>query len=381
MAIQILPYTEELSESVADFNRRVASANLTFSVPATPSSDWLPKVPNRTIHREIFLALEEQRVRGAYTLKLQDFLCDGVVKTVGSCQMPISEGIVDKRYALVGLQIMQDALRREPLAYDLGIGSFDASIARVHKAMGWKFRAIPFFFRIQNGFAFAREIRYLRKSALRAAVLDFAAYTGIAWGGAKVIHALSRLIHTLRNPQLARFSRSYDVFAESFSTFGPWADDVWAQCRNHYSITAVRTAEILNILYPADNERFIRIRVLRRDRTIGWAVLLCTRMADSKYFGNMVVGSVVDCLAIPGEESAVMEEATRILKRRGVDLIVTNQSHFEWREACLMAGLIEGPSNYILGVSKAFANLMNECDPEGDRLHITRGDGDGPIHL
>jgi len=381
VGIQIRPYTEELSESVADFNRRVAPANISFSVPVTPSAVWLPKLADRTLHREIFLALDDEGVRGAYTLKLQEFLCGGEIRTLGSCQMPISEGIVDKRYALVGLQIMQDALRRQPLAYDLGIGSFDASIAKVHKAMGWSFRALPFYFRIQHGVAFAREIRYLRTSRLRRLLLNLTAWSGMASLGAMLAHWGARQVATLRHGVLANFSRNCDVFAESFSSFGCWADDVWRQCGDHYSAIAVRTAEILNILYPPDSDRFIRIRILRRDRTVGWAVLLCTRMEESKYFGNMLVGSVVDCLAVPGEEATVMEEALRILMRREADIIVTNQSHSSWRQACRMAGFIEGPSNYILGASKAFSALLNECDPRGDRVHITRGDGDGPIHL
>src|SRR3569833_3394500 len=94
----------------------------------------------------------------------------------------------------------------------------------------------------------------------------------------------------------------------------------------------------------------------------------------------MLVGSVVDCLAVPGEEATVMEEALRILVRRDADIIVTNQSHSSWRQACRMAGFIEGPSNYILGASKALTALLNECDPRGDRVHITRGDKNNTNH-
>ena len=381
MGIQILPYTEELTESVAEFNRRVAPANLTFSVPTTPVSGWLPKRPDRSIHREIFLAMEERRVRGAYTLKLQEFLCGDTIRTVGSCQMPISEGIVDKRYALVGVQIMEDALRRQPLAYDLGIGSFDASIARVHRAMGWNFRAIPFFFQIENGFRFARNIEYLRTTRARRFALDSAAWSGAAWCAAGIAHRISRGRFNMRHRAQAALAGSPDVFAESFIEFGCWADDIWRQARSHYSMAAIRNSEVLNVLYPREMEKFIRIRVMRRDHTVGWAILLSTRMKESKYFGNMRVGSVVDCLSAPGEEATVMAQATDILKRRGVDLIITNQSHEAWRRACGIAGFMEGPSNYILGTSRAFAGLMNQLDPEAERIHITRGDGDGPIHL
>jgi len=36
---------------------------------------------------------------------------------------------------------------KQPLLYDLGIGSLDAAIAQLHKAMGWRLSLVPFFFR------------------------------------------------------------------------------------------------------------------------------------------------------------------------------------------------------------------------------------------
>lgn len=213
MSIHIRPYTEEFSESVTEFNPRVAPANVTFSVPANPVPCWLPKRPDRSVHREIFLAVEGRRVRGAYTLKLQQFLCGGRVRTVGSCQMPISEGIVDKRYALIGPRIMEDALRRQPLAYDLGIGSFDAPIVRVHRAMGWSFRNIPFYFRIENGFRFSRNIEYLRTDLPRRLGLDAAAFSGVAGLAAALAHRCCSRIFAMRSHGHAGRERSGNVFS------------------------------------------------------------------------------------------------------------------------------------------------------------------------
>jgi hypothetical protein len=376
-----MPYTEEFREPVADFNQRVSGANITFSVPASPVPCWLPKKADRSLHREIFLAVEGRRVRGAYTLKLQQFLCGGSVRRVGSCQMPISEGIVDKRYALIGPRIMEDALRREPLAYDLGIGSFDAPIVRVHRAMGWNFRNIPFFFRIENGFRFSRNIEYLRTGLPRRLGLDIAAFSGVAGLAVALTHRCHSARAAIRSLGNGARAHRGNIFVESFTEFGCWADDIWLQCQNHYSVAAVRNAEILNVLYPPEHQRFIRVRILRHDRTIGWAILLNTHMKSNKYFGNMRVGSIVDCLAIPGEEHAVIAESARILKRHGADLAVTNQSHSAWQSACRGAGFIQGPSNYILGTSRELSGLLEDTDPKGERLHITRGDGDGPIHL
>lgn len=379
MSIKIQPYTEEFTVSVTEFNQRIAPANLTFSVPASPVPGWLPKRPDRNIHREMFLAVEDERVRGAYTLKLQQFLCGGAVRPVGSCQMPVSEGIVDKRYALVGVRIMEDALRRQPLAYDLGIGSIDAPIAKVHRAMGWRFRQIPFFFRVENGFRFSRNIEYLRTDLSWRLGLDTAAFSGVAGLAATLVHRCGAML--AGRGQAKQAAASGSIFAESFTEFGCWADDVWHQCQEHYSLAAVRSAEILNILYPPEHQRFIRVRVLRRDHTVGWAILLSTHMSGNKYFGNMRVGSIVDCLAVPGEEHAVIAEAARVLRRQRIDLAVTNQSHFAWRSACRGAGFLQGPSNYILGTSKDLSGLLEQSDPEYERIHITRGDGDGPIHL
>ncbi|HEX5431827.1 MAG TPA: hypothetical protein VFW83_07670, partial [Bryobacteraceae bacterium] len=162
MAIDIRPYTEDLVRPVADFNRRVRPAKTSFLIPETPVPSWLPKRKGQSIYQEYFLAIENGSVRGGYTLKRQDFSFGGRILSIGFYQNPISEGIADKRYLLVGANLLNDALRREPLLFDLGIGSLDASIARMHVAMGWKIRVVPFFFRVLNGFQFCKNIQYLK---------------------------------------------------------------------------------------------------------------------------------------------------------------------------------------------------------------------------
>jgi hypothetical protein len=45
------------------------------------------------------------------------------------------------------------------------------------------------------------------------------------------------------------------------------------------------------------------------------------------------------------------------------------------------AGYLSGPSNYILALSPALtAAVRGEADGEA-RIHVTRGDADGRIHL
>ncbi len=52
-----------------------------------------------------------------------------------------------------------------------------------------------------------------------------------------------------------------------------------------------------------------------------------SQLEDHKQFGNMRLGSIVDCLALCGCEGSAMAAASNVLEQRGVDLIVSNQHH------------------------------------------------------
>ena len=116
---------------------------------------------------------------------------------------------------------------------------------------------------------------------------------------------------------------------------------------------------------------------MRGGRDIGWALLVDTVMRDNRYFGNMRVGTIADNLALPGDEEAVVAAATHFLNGRGVDLVVSNQSHLAWRSALAHVAFLKGPSNYGFGASPLLAAAL----PPLASCHLTRGDGSGPINL
>ena len=368
--LRVRPYTEEWIDRVAAFNRRLRAASPPFQLPETPASEWLPKSAGEKLYQELFLAVEQDCVRGAYTFKHQEFRIGEQVTGVGMCRMPISEGIIDRRYAAVGALLVNDAVRRQPLLYALGIGSLNSVMTRLLLAMGWSLnQVVPFFFKVRNGFRFSTEIRYLRTTRARRLLLDAVALSGIGYAAARVADTL-----------LTR-NRHNTVYAEKVTDFSGWADEIWEVCQSRYSMVAVRNASSLNILYPAGDTRFLRIRVLDGRRTIGWAVLLDTVMSENRYFGNMRVGSLVDCLATPEHAPAIVAAAARFLDQRGVDLMLSNQSHPAWRRGLKRSGFMPGPSNFYFVTSRQLTSLLNSVDPVGAGLHLNRGDGDGPIHL
>ncbi len=365
------PYSEEHISAVAAFNRRVAAGGVRSRFPESPIPAWLPRSRSDLLFQEYFVLRDEAAVRGAYILKHQPFLLGGEIVSLGDYQLPISEGRSDPRFAMVGLLTLKDALRRKPLMYGLGAGGFDEPVSRLLKNMRFDMVACPFFFRVNHPFRFFREIRFLRGRRSRRLALDAAAFTGLGSLAVRAAH----LARTRALPD----SREYA--AEPVPAFGSWADDVWESAKRDYALIAVRDRAMLDVLYPESQGKFVRLRVSRRGQTVGWAVMLDTPMSGHRQFGDMRVGSVVDCLALPGEEAAVIRLSTRHLRDAGVDLVVTNQLHDSWVGAFRRAGYLPGPSNFIFFSSPKLSLRIHPFETTCHRIHMTRGDGDGPIHL
>jgi hypothetical protein len=368
--MQIQPYTSDLEGAVSAFNSRLLAGGSAFQFRASSVPSWLPKREGREIYEEYFVAVDGGAVRGGYVLKHQPFALGGKTQTVTNINLPLSEGSIDPRYNMLAVQILSDALKRRPLLFALGMGSYRNTITRLLEALGWSMYSLPFFFRVIRPERFLRHIQPLRcRAPLRTLLRALAA------GGAGAI--LPPLHSFLTHPLPQATSMSWEV-AESF---GAWADDVWEEAKAAYSLIALRDRESLNVLYPPENRKAIRLKVMYGPEVAGWAVVLDTQMTDHKHFGGMRVGSVIDCLARPGRETAVVEAATAFLAGSGVDLVVSNQAQAVWGAAFRKSGYLRGPSNFIFAASRKLAERLAPFDVQTARMHVNRGDGEGPTHL
>jgi len=157
--------------------------------------------------------------------------------------------------------------------------------------------------------------------------------------------------------------------------FARWADPLWERARALYAMTAVRDSESLRTLYPAANRKFTRLKVSRDGVAIGWAVV--AEQKKKPRYGDLRVGCVLDCFADPADGTPVVQAAVRALERRGMDLIVSNQSHAGWGDGFRRSGFLTGPSNFIFAASKSLAGLLAPFEEKGRLIHVTRADGDG----
>ena len=178
MTLRIVPYTAEHEEAVRAFNARLAEKNLDPNLYSTafPTSHipaWLPKRPGCDLYQEHFVAVDDESVvRGGYILKHQSFLVKGNPLRLADYQLPISEGIIDRRFINVGVRLYVDALRRQPYLFGLGGGGYHVPVVKFLLAAGWKTVLVPFWFRVVHPNAFLRNIAALRTSPARRGLCD-----------------------------------------------------------------------------------------------------------------------------------------------------------------------------------------------------------------
>ena len=371
MPLEITPYSPNHVASVLELNARFAKLETAYHFPESPVPVWLPKLSERKIFQEFFVASDAGTVRGGYIFKRQDFWLQGKVLSLGNLSLPLSEGFLDPKYVSLGVSLYLHAIKHEPRMYVLGIGYREEPFAKLLVNAGWTIWDVPFFVKIIKPSRALRNIGPLRRTATRRCILDALAFTGI---GSLAVRAGQYLLSRKHRQPVV------DYRSESFTTFDTWVNELWQETQQQYSLSAVRDAETLNILYP-ESSRFLRLRVVQSDHIVGWATMLCTQMRDHKFFGNLKVGTVVDCDALPEAATAVVLAAEKRLREAGAEIVLTNQAHENWQAAVRAAGFVERPSNFLFAVSKKFKEVMNTTPEEMSRIHWTRGDGNGPFNL
>lgn len=361
--MRMVAYDPGLVPAIAAFNDRLRAGGSDWEFPA-----GAPGAAGGAIEMERYFCVDAAgAVRGAYNLIRQNAWTGAAEERIGFVRLPLSEGIVNPKFAMVGALLLKDAMKRCPLVFSLGMGGVDKPLPRLYRALGASVEPVPFYFRIGNASNFLRHIRPLRTNPARRRLFDWIAATRAANLPVRAYHAWK-----------ARGATSREVDVEVVPRFQSWADAVWTEALANHSFLCGRRAEELNIRLPAEDPRIHRLRLRAAGRTVGWVAVTDKQWSDHPYFGAMRLGALVDGLTAPGFETAAAAVATRFLLARGVDLIVTNQMHRDWTAAVEACGYRRFPaSNFVLAASPALAPHLGDFS----RVHINRGDGDGPINL
>ncbi len=373
--ISIVPFPPDSpphSAAARRFNERLTKGGYgEFCFAEKHSSQVLPKAPDRATWIEYFLAVDEgPEVRGGYILRYQPWFARGRALDLVSLKLPVSEGVIDRTYAMLGVTLLQDAAQRAPSLYALGMGGVRNKLPRILQRLGWHVVEVPFFFRVCRAPRVLRQTKPMRNTALRARLCDAAALTG---AGSLAFAMLQRWRQ--------RPASLTDVAVTLEPDFGDWCDPIWRACHASYDWAGQRDVRTLPLLYANDDARYIRMHVRRAGMSIGWVLGLCTDVRGHKQFGDLRLASLVDGMAKPGDAAVVVHAATRHLESLQPDLIVSNQLHAHWQKAVMRAGFLSGPSNFALALSPHAYESLRSRGGSLDGMLINRGDGDGPGNL
>ncbi|MBN8418590.1 MAG: hypothetical protein J0L73_06735 [Verrucomicrobia bacterium] len=371
MKLQIVRYEDRHVEAVKRLNARLAAAGETWSFPERTQSNWLPDTASEDIIEHYYIAEEGDEVRGGYILKWQPFWIEGRTERVCTLYLPLSEGIINQRYKLLGLILIRDALTRNPLAFCLGMGGAARPLPQTLKMLGWQVHDVPFFFMPLCAGRFLTNLQPLQTKPWKRMAVRVASITGVAAAGLALVKMWRRA------PGKVRRATTMEVV----ELFGDWADELWQEARSNFSLCADRARVNQNRIYRDSGGENIRVLVRSEGKPVGWFVARCRAMSGHKYFGNMRVGSIIDVLAHPGHETHVAWAARQFLNARGADIIVCNLQHKAWRDAILCAGFFKGPSNFALAASPKLCAMLPQYAGRIEHAQFMRGDGEGPTHL
>ena len=370
MAYFIEESNQDNANLIHDFNKDLEDHKINFRLPVLISRYSSTK---DLIHERNFILTENKTiVRAGYTLKCQWFKVNDTLLQIGYYYRPVSAGLYNKKYNICGVLLVNDAQKRYPNIFSLGMGEVSEALPKLLKGLNWNLQKIPFFFKVCHPLPFLKNIRYLKDTKLKSFIIMLLANSGLGWLFMKFFFLVVSLFYI-------RLKKEPHIVVEEMEIFDQDLNSVWENAKQHSLFIAVRNSKYLKTLYS--DKRFIKLKFSDANKIVGWSISLCTQLDDHKQFGHMKLGSIVDCLSLKGYEKSIISKTSEKLKRKGVDLIVTNQSHIFWKNALKMNIFINGPSNFIFASSKELSDKLMGGIKSKDYIHLTRGDGDGPINL
>jgi hypothetical protein len=367
MPAKTILLSESEVEAAKAFNARMRASN----APADFVAERVDPVESSTpIAKKQYVVVDGANVRGGVLKVEYPAWLNGSPVAAINYQSPVSEGIIDKKHSLTAMVLVKFMQQAGSRAFIVGMGDERNPLPRLLKAGGWSVAPVPFFFYVCRPNRFLSELRLLRNHPKRRILAKAAALTGGGWLGIRALQS--------RGILAGAASRRYLI--RPVTEWGAWADTLWERFRNGCSFGVMRDRQTLMELYPAADPRLLRFLVERDGEPVGWMACFNSQMNGHAFFGNLRVATILDCIAAPEHASSLIALTTRALDSAHADLVVSNQTHRNWLHAFRRCGFLTSKSNYLLAMSPALANDV-KGGGGSERIHVTRGDGDGRIHL
>ena len=117
---------------ISDFNEYLKNHDINFKLPL---SDTKNLNADDFISTNNFILLEDKtKVRAGYTLKSQWFKINNEILQIGYYYQPVSAGLFNKKYNVCGVLLLNDAQKKNPNLFSLGMGGYTKPLPKLLKS-------------------------------------------------------------------------------------------------------------------------------------------------------------------------------------------------------------------------------------------------------
>lgn len=376
--IEFAPLTQERVAACEEFNDRLRAGGFEGKFECCTNRDRGESPPGpKEVDR--YVALDaDGHVRGAYLLRWQSLWLRGEKIRAASYGCPISEGVIDRQYAMVGVAVLRDAIQRCEYLYLLGGGGKSGSVFRLGQHLGWQLQDVPFLFRVLRGGRLIARLPQTQRRSERRRLAALGEATGLS-------HLITGLVQA---GSAARFGGSLSlrqrkaVTVEEVKALADAADEIWDRVRSQYAFCVVRDGAHVEASFPADRAGLYRLVVRSNGTIVGWCVVMTKGLSRLRSFlGDVACGLIVDAFGDPEYSTEVVRAATAYLADQGVDVAITNASHHSWIRGYRRTGFLTWRSQFPLVVSQSLAKRIGDLAAVMPHAHLSRADGDGVYYL
>jgi hypothetical protein len=377
--LQFVPLTQHLVQACSEFNERLGRAGAALSSVTCLVNRDRGMDPPAPMEVERYVGVDvDGQVRGSYSLRWQYLWLRGERLLGAHYGYPISEGVIDKHYAMLGVLVLLDAVKRCEYLYLLGAGGRTGSVFRVAEHVGFAIADVPFLFRVINGGRFLRKLPQMQSGLGRRLLATIGGATGLAQLATGLLHGASAISH--RGSSSLRPSSSLTV--DEVTTLAAAADEVRSRVHSQYTFCVVRDGAPVEPSFPLDRTDLHRLVVRHQGSIIGWSVVMREGLSRlHAYLGDIAPGLIVDAFGDTAYASEIVRAATAYLAAQGVDVVITNTSHEGWVSGYKRAGFIAWDSQFPLIVSHSLARRIGDLRAIMTRTHMSRADADGVHYL
>ncbi len=313
------------------------------------------------------VATDANGIHGGYSMRCDHYRWQGEPVLLYYFGYPISEGLLNKKYATLGLQLQRDIQKRAQLAYGLGGGGIQSRVNQLKIRGGWSAEDVPCFFYCNRTSRVLEQLPALQRSKTRSTLARILSKSGLGAAGVAAANGLRS-----RKSESYNQKTSYQIVSQ----FPEWVDTLDEQCSTEFDLIARRDRVALENRFPTEAPYLHRGIVTSHSRRVGWFVALEKIHNKTQHFGDLKVGLIADFLAPPEHVNKVIWAATQQLRQADCDLIICNASHRNAVAALNSTGFFQGPSNFPMLVSPQLGTRLGALSNTLVRSHIVRADGD-----